>query len=76
MKYYVVLLDKKLRDGGYDYKMVGNIHDEIQMQVKEEQADEVARICEETFADVTEKLNFRCKLEGEAKVGDNWADTH
>jgi DNA polymerase-1 len=76
MKYYVVLLDKKLKEGGYDYKMVGNIHDEIQMEVREDQASDVARICEETFTDVTEKLNFRCKLEGEAKVGDNWSDTH
>ena len=76
MKYYVVLLDKKLKEGGYEYKMVGNIHDEIQMQVNEDHAEQVARICEETFADVTNKLNFRCKLEGEAKVGSNWADTH
>jgi len=23
-----------------------------------------------------EELKFRCKIEGEAMVGDNWAETH
>jgi DNA polymerase I-like protein with 3'-5' exonuclease and polymerase domains len=76
MKHYVVLLDERLSMEGYDYKMVGNIHDEIQIQVHNSQAESVARICEQTFEEVTTKLNFRCKLEGEAKIGDNWADTH
>jgi DNA polymerase I-like protein with 3'-5' exonuclease and polymerase domains len=75
MKYYLVLLNNKLK-GNFDYAFVGNIHDEVQIQVKEEQAEAVAKIAEDTFADVTELLNFRCKLEGEAKIGDDWYGTH
>lgn len=76
MKYYLVLLNNKLKETDLDYEFVGNIHDEVQIKVKEEHAEEVARIAVETFADTTELLNFRIKLEGEAKVGDTWADTH
>jgi len=76
MKYYVVILDSKLKQANVDYKIVGNIHDEIQIQVLETQAETVAKICEDTFSDVTDRLNFRCKLEGEAKIGNNWSETH
>ena len=76
MKYFVVELDKVLIEHAIDYKFVGNIHDEVQIEVKEEQAEKAARLCEETFAKVTEILNFRILLEGEAKIGNNWADTH
>jgi DNA polymerase I-like protein with 3'-5' exonuclease and polymerase domains len=55
---------------------VGNIHDEVQIQVKEEQAQVVADMCVATFPKVEELLGWRCKLEGEAKIGDNWYDTH
>ena len=76
MKYYVVELDRLLTKKNIDYKFVGNIHDEVQIEVKEEQAVEVSQYCVEVFATITEQLSFRCKLEGESSIGINWADTH
>ncbi len=74
MKYYTVLLAEKLTK--YDVRFVGNIHDEVQMEVLEAQVDEVKGVAEATFAEVTSTLNFRIKLEGEAKDGNSWLDTH
>jgi len=79
MKYYLVALDKHLREvftPGIDYEFIGNIHDEVQIEVSQEKAEEVAKICEKSFAAVEEQLNFRVKLEGEANIGQTWNDTH
>lgn len=76
MKYYLVELDKQLKQNNIDYAFVGNIHDEVQMQVKEEHAEQAARIAEGCFKVVEQQLSWRCQLDGEAKIGNNWADTH
>lgn len=76
MKYYLVELNKRLTERNLDFAFVGNIHDEVQIQVKEEHADEVASIAEACFPIVEMQLGWRCRLDGEAKIGNNWADTH
>lgn len=87
MKQYLVFLDEALQNRGFlnsytgkgrriDYEFVANIHDEVQLQVREEIATEVAVICEEVFAKVTAHFNFRCRLDGQAKIGNNWKETH
>ncbi len=74
MKYYLVETEKRLKN--FDANFVGNIHDEVQMEVKEEQAEEVAKILTQTFIDVGNQLGMRIKMEGEAKIGNNWMETH
>lgn len=79
MKQYLVVLDRNLQKElkvDDDYEFVANIHDEVQVQVREEVAERVAEICVESFKEVTEHFNFRILLEGEAKVGNNWKETH
>jgi len=80
MKYYACFLYDKLLSCGYkwstDFAFVANIHDEIQMEVKEDLADVVADICQNTFDDVTKYLNFRIPLRGQAVIGSSWAETH
>ena len=79
MKYYLVALDALLQEefvAGTDYEFVGNIHDEVQLEVTEDKAKRVAEIAELAFADVEALLQFRVKLEGEANIGANWNDTH
>ena len=79
MKYYLVLLDENLAkkfETGKQYEFVGNIHDEVQIEVDEDIVAEVEEICEKTFDDVTQVLNFRIPLRGTADSGDSWADTH
>lgn len=76
MKYYVVELNKQLTEHNIDYCFVGNIHDEVQMQVREDQAKQVAELAEKCFKVVEKQLQWRCQLDGEAKIGNNWAETH
>jgi DNA polymerase-1 len=79
MKYYLVALEKELSSrwvAGKDYEYIGNIHDEIQIEVNEDIAEDVARVCEAAFPIVEKELNFRVKLEGEAKIGQTWEETH
>ena len=76
MKYWVVAVAKMIKKEGYDARMVGNIHDEIQVEVREDQAEIFAKKLEGLFITVGEELGMRIKMEGEAKIGDNWYDTH
>jgi DNA polymerase-1 len=74
MKYWLIEVDKRLEN--FDASFVGNIHDEVQMEVREDQAEEVAKILEEAFIDVGEDIGMRIKMEGEAQIGMSWEDTH
>jgi DNA polymerase-1 len=79
MKYYLVELDKRLQakyTSGIDYEFIGNIHDEVQMEVSTDLVADISKIAEESFAGVEEHLKFRVKLEGEAQHGRTWNDTH
>lgn len=81
MKYWLIAYDKALQAKGYkprgvDYEFVLNVHDEAQCECREGIAEDVAKIAEEAFSTITEQLKFRIKLEGEAKIGNNWCDTH
>lgn len=76
MKYVLVELDKRLQEGGFDYKHVGNIHDEFQMEVLDAHVDEVKKMTEQTFEDVGYMMGLRIKMAGEAQSGASWAETH
>ncbi len=76
MKKALCLLDEYASTWNLDYKFIGNIHDEIQTEVKEDEADVFGRLavsCIEA-AGIHYKLN--CPLAGEYQVGDNWSETH
>lgn len=55
---------------------VGWIHDEIQVAVHPEIADDACKIAVASIEAMTEHFHFRCPLTGEARVGANWRDTH
>ena len=74
MKQAMVLAHEALQ--GYDAVQVGWIHDEFQWEVKAEQVEEVARILEWSIKEAGVVLGIRCPLKGEAKIGDNWRQTH
>ena len=79
MKQALVLLDADLQGDytpGEHYEFVGNIHDEFQMEVDEEIADEIKRRASESIVRAGEVLGLRCPLAGGADVGDSWAETH
>jgi DNA polymerase-1 len=76
MKKGLVLLDQILKLNAVDYKFVANIHDEWQIEVKENQADFVGNLAVENLIKAGEYFNLRCPLDGEYKIGRSWYDTH
>jgi len=74
MKEALVILDKNITT--FDAKFVANIHDEWQIEVIENQAEEVGRLGVEAIKQAGISLELKCPLDGEYKIGDNWSDTH
>jgi DNA polymerase-1 len=68
------LVDENLMPVGWNY--VGNIHDEVQMTSAPEIAKQVGEAFEEAIRQAGVTLKLRCPLDGEAMIGDSWADTH
>lgn len=80
MKRALVELDEGLQEAGFKpgvhYEFVGNIHDEFQIEVKKDVAEIVAKMAPEAIQRAGHYFNFRCPLDGEAKIGNNWKETH
>ena len=76
MKQALVIFNKRLRQSKIDYKFVANVHDEWQIEVEENRADEVGKLGVQSIADAGVLLKMRCPLSGEYRVGNNWKETH
>lgn len=81
-KQWLVLLEEHLSskfkhgwDG--DYAFCAWSHDEVQIACRnEEVAKYVAEIAPKMVTAAGEHFGFRCRLDGESKIGTTWADTH
>ena len=76
MKKALDLLYEKIKLNNLDATFVANIHDEWQLQVKEDQAAIVGQLGIEAIEEAGQDFNLRCPLTGEYKIGDNWSETH
>jgi len=76
MKQALVIATQKLATYGYPYKLVAQVHDEFQVEVPEEYAQQVGAVFRNAIREAGRQLNLRCPLDGEFKVGNNWAETH
>jgi DNA polymerase-1 len=76
MKKALVILDEQAKSLGIDYKLVGNIHDEIQSEVATEQAEMFGKLAVESIKEAGVSFGLRCPLDGEYQAGDTWAETH
>ena len=76
MKRGLIILNNKLHKMGLDYKFVANIHDEWQMEVKEDQSHIVGSLAVESIRETADYYGMRCPLDAEYKVGGNWSETH
>jgi len=76
MKKALCLLDEYASTWNLDYKFIGNIHDEIQTEVREDQADAFGRLAVSCIEASGIHYKLNCPLAGEYQVGDNWAETH
>ena len=78
MKKALILLDERLKkhykEG--DYEFVANIHDEFQIEVKEEYAEEIAKHSAESISRAGQYFEFDCPLSATSHIGKTWAETH
>lgn len=80
MKKALCILNDDIKAKGWkindDIAFVLNVHDEYQAEVKPELVEEYKVMAVEAIRKAGEYFGFRCPLDGEAKVGDNWYETH
>lgn len=58
------------------YELHANVHDEVQFSCSPEHAEELGQHYVDSIAKAGQTLNFKCKLDGEYKIGNNWKETH
>lgn len=61
---------------GSDWALVAHIHDELQIEAREEIADEVGRSVVKAMRACGERYKLRVPIDGEYKIGRDWAQTH
>jgi len=76
MKQALILLEKYAILYNIDYKFVLNVHDEIQSEVREDQAEQFGQLAVSCMQRAGEDFNLNCRLDGEYKVGETWEQTH
>ena len=76
MKRALVMLQALIKLQALDAKFVANIHDEWQMEVREDITDFVGQLAVGCIEKAGEYYNMRCPLTGEYKTGGNWSETH
>lgn len=75
-KQWLVESTKLLQEKGINAKLLAFVHDETQWEVREDQAEEAARLIEQAATKAGEALSFRCPVDAEGKVGNNWRECH
>ena len=76
MKQALVLASDRLRQMRIPYKLVAQVHDECQVEVPAEYAEQVGMVFRNAIRRAGRDLDMRCPLDGEFHVGNTWADTH
>lgn len=61
---------------GHEYYFCSWSHDEIQVAVKEEYAERAAEIMKGMASVAGDYFKFKCPIDAESVIGDNWAETH
>jgi DNA polymerase-1 len=74
MKQATVLMNEEASK--YGARQVAHIHDEIQWEVPEQNAQAWSEFCKNSITRAGDLLGFRCRLDGDARMGKSWAETH
>jgi DNA polymerase I-like protein with 3'-5' exonuclease and polymerase domains len=61
---------------GREYAFVANIHDEFQAEVTPDKAEAFGKLAVESIQHAGKQLKLNVRLDGEYKIGNNWAETH
>jgi DNA polymerase I-like protein with 3'-5' exonuclease and polymerase domains len=76
MKQAMIILNNKIKEHRLDAHFVCNVHDEWQVEVREDQAEELGKLGVDAIKEAGYALSLFCDLDGEYKIGDNWSETH
>jgi DNA polymerase I-like protein with 3'-5' exonuclease and polymerase domains len=76
MKKACILAHEEYDRKSIPVSQVAAVHDEYQLMCFPQHADEVGRIMVKAIQQAGAHFGFRCPLDGEYRVGKNWAETH
>jgi hypothetical protein len=80
MKQVVIGLHQTMEEAGYqygvDWQQQGMIHDEVQLSCAPNLVETLREHALNAFPAAQQFFGFRCPIEGDAKVGYTWLDTH
>lgn len=76
MKKACILAHEEYEAKNIPVAQVAAVHDEYQLMCFPNHADEVGKIMVKAIKDAGAAFGFRCPLDGEYRVGKNWAETH
>jgi DNA polymerase I-like protein with 3'-5' exonuclease and polymerase domains len=76
MKQALLIGVDSLRAEGIPFKIVANVHDELQVETPAHFAKSVGLHFKRAIRLAGEHFEMRCPLDGEYKYGDNWSETH
>jgi DNA polymerase I-like protein with 3'-5' exonuclease and polymerase domains len=76
MKQALVIFEQMVYDKKLRADLVGNIHDEWQVECHPDDAVETGELACEAMRLAGEVLELNCPLAGEYKIGNNWSETH
>lgn len=75
-KQWLIESTKALNEANIDAKLIAFVHDETQWEVDVSQAQQAVDIIEKAATKAGEVLQFRCPVDAEGKIGNNWKQTH
>ena len=76
MKWAMIEAYKRIKEAGLDGHQVAVVHDEMQYDCSEKDAEQIGIILRQCIRDAGEHFKSYCPLEGEYKIGLTWSDTH
>lgn len=76
MKLACVLAWDEFESAGLEVEQVAAVHDEYQFMALPNDSTRVGKIVAQAIRQAGKAYDFRCQLDGEYRVGANWAETH
>ena len=76
MKKALWIFHDKVKANKWPVKIVANVHDEFQIETKEEFAVIVGEAAKQSIIEAGVHFKLRCPLDGDYKHGRSWRETH
>ena len=76
MKRALIILNESIHNAGLDAHCVANVHDEWQIETREDHVDELGSLAVNAIRSAGIYYKLTCPLDGQYKVGGTWSETH